>query len=262
MSYIEQEQGVLTGKPIELYEFIYPDKTYRYSTSISPYTALGEEWTPIAITRGNIKVSNRKGSLPLKITAPKDFLPATNFKSNSRNRIPVVLYRTHIGDEEIFLQGKWFVSEVSFTNVNSIIQISTVAVLLQTELPRYFYQFQCNHELYGAECGVAPSFVSGTILVIDSGDTRNIRLSVTIPADALLGVITVGTEHRLIRQADGTQDIVILEPFINASVNDSFSAHDKGCDRSYTTCVAKFSNGVKFGGMPFIPKRNIFTGGF
>ena len=34
-----------------------------------------------------------------------------------------------------------------------------------------------------------------------------------------------------------------------------------GCDRTFETCKDKFSNGINFGGCPYIPTENVFTEG-
>ena len=33
-----------------------------------------------------------------------------------------------------------------------------------------------------------------------------------------------------------------------------------GCDRTLATCQAKFGNAINFGGFPWIPAKNPFTG--
>lgn len=270
MSFIEHESGIITGEPIELYEFVFPDKTYRYSNSINTFEAVSgltlviEDWEPASIKRGSIKTSGAKGAEPLIITSSLNFLPAVLFKDYSKTRIKVRVYRTHVGDNdsEVFLLGQWYITNVSFNDTNSLIAAGSIASILQTELPRYYYQFQCNHELYGADCGAVPSFLTGTILNINPADTRLITLSIIPPVASKLGVITVGSENRMIIAADGISVITVLEPFEHITGTVEFSMHDRGCDREYSTCTSlKFENGNNFGGMPFIPLRNVFVGG-
>lgn len=266
MTYLEKESGLLTGEPIELYEFIFPDKTYRYNSSDTIYQALGNDWTPISIKRGNIRATSIKGANSVPITAPKNFIPSIKFSDFTTTRIPVKIYRTHRGDIDVFLQGLWYIADVNFTDTSSIIRGASIRNLLQTELPRFFYQFQCNHELYSADCGVVPVFLVGTVITIGKlvgavFDKRFLTLSATIPSASVLGAITIGNESRMVVEANGTNDIKIMEPFQFASVSDAYSSHDRGCDRSYQECIVLFDNGNRFGGMPFIPKRNIMAGG-
>lgn len=261
MSYLDKETGVDTAQPIELYEFIYPNQTYRYCTHIEEVTYLGQVWSPVALRRTNIKADNSKGLSPITFDCPKDFTPSVLYRSNSNTRILVKSYRVHIGDAEIFFQGQWAISNVSFNDTNSQIVVSSISTILQTEFPRYFYQFQCNHSLYSPECGVIPTNIVGLVVSVDLADSRNLVLNTIIPATAKLATILIGTERRLITTATGTTSISVLRPFSSVQVNDAFSAQDKGCDRSFATCTAVFSNGNRFGGMPYIPTYNVFSSG-
>jgi len=274
MTYDVSEQGVVTGEPIELWEFVFPNNVfYRYTTSINKFVTQGEViWKPLAINRKAIKADSKKGGAPLTINAPIDFPPALDYATNSATRITINLYRTHLGDytgvppsligDTVHTMGKWHIAGVSFNDKNSVIIGGNISSLLATELPRFHYQFQCNHELYGVECGITEVFLNGTILGVDANDNGNITLSINAPTVSKLGVITVGNERRLITNADDGAIIKVIEPFEHLSLNDVFTMHDRGCNRDYNTCTSVFNNGNRFGGMPFIPVRNVFNGGF
>jgi uncharacterized phage protein (TIGR02218 family) len=60
-----------------------------------------------------------------------------------------------------------------------------------------------------------------------------------------------GLSMEINRFADGTFTLVFPMPY-SVEVGDGYSA-EAGCDKTLTTCAAKFSNAVNFRGEPFIP---------
>lgn len=267
MTYASREDSVALGEPIELLEFIFPDGSeYRYTTSGADYSALGHTWTSMAISREKLKTNSRQGDQGAVIKAPLNFPPALEFKNQNTQEITMRLYRTHVGDAEVYMQGTWFLGDIVWKEEHVELRGGTLINRLQGVFPRMFYQFQCNHQLYGPECGVTPVVIETSILALGqlvSGvmDFRYVTLNDNIPAAATLSVITVGNESRMITLADGTNTIKIIRAFQIAAVGNDADVYDRGCDRTFATCRDVFSNNDRFGGQPYIPKRNIYQSG-
>lgn len=120
------------------------------------------------------------------------------------------------------------------------------------------YQLTCPHTLYGTFCGVnQASFAEARQISVTSG------FSVTVSGAAFAdGYFTAG---QLVRQdgsrrfvAANTGNTLTLERGLPLSVGDTVTLYP-GCDKSRATCVNKFSNGVNFGGFPWMPLSSPFT---
>lgn len=120
---------------------------------------------------------------------------------------------------------------------------------------------ECRHDLGDAPCGIAlaPLTVTGSVTgatdsatfadssrTEDSGTFAYGRLAWTSGANA--GVSCDVKSWDL-----GTQTFVLRLPLAHMpEAGDAYSV-SPGCDKRFSTCKAKFSNGVNFGGFPHVP---------
>jgi hypothetical protein len=70
-------------------------------------------------------------------------------------------------------------------------------------------------------------------------------------------VISNGGERRMVTGQSGTS-LTLSYPFAGLGVGDTVTLR-KGCDHSFATCKAKFSNGERYGGFPIVPDKNPFS---
>lgn len=271
MTYLSRESSSLDGEPIELYEWEFPSRTYRYTSSSTAYDALGNTWSPSALKRSNIKVQNLVGNKSITIQAPKKFPPALAFKDNLGSVVSVKIYRIHRTDSEAALQGVWYMKTAEEQDTYYQITAESISFILQNEYPRFYYQIECNHQLYSFECGVVPTVVDTTVTAvgknIDYGaitktDSRWITLTATVPIEAVLSYLTIKDETKLIMNVTGVgmNEVLVSSPFEYARVGDAASFADKGCNKTKDHCLNRFANFSNYGGMPTIPLKNIFGG--
>jgi uncharacterized phage protein (TIGR02218 family) len=124
------------------------------------------------------------------------------------------------------------------------------------------YQFSCDADLGDARCGVnlnSPLWsATGTVSSLTGGRSFTAAALGSFATDTFtLGVVTwtsganVGRKAEIASFASGV--ITLFEaPVRTIALGDAFTA-TAGCDKQFTTCSAKFSNGVNFRGFPHMP---------
>lgn len=263
MTYQDQEKGIQSGAPIEVFLFQGTFNTYRYTSYAEPVIIGGETYQPIAIKRDKLKVGTQsEDQLALELSLPfTDAMVQEYAYNQAPPSLTCEIIRVHETDtsDQITL---WKGRVTSFTVEGSLAKIRVPSIfgyILQGSTPSPRYQAPCNHILYDTRCGVneaafrevqtVTSFLGNVIGV--SGITQN-------PADLAAGMLRLDNgEARMITSVVGTS-ITVTYPFSNASIGQSVDII-QGCDHSFATCKAKFNNGARYGGCPLVPPKNPFT---
>ncbi len=131
------------------------------------------------------------------------------------------------------------------------------------------YQAGCDADLGDTRCGVSlasPAF-QATGSVIDSDGGLTMTLNITGFADgwfdggvlrftsgANAGARVAIKSHRAV--AGGTQ-VSVWTPLAGASAANDFVVVTAGCDKSFTTCRAKYANPQNFRGFPHMPGNDV-----
>ncbi|MGF3025541.1 DUF2163 domain-containing protein [Methylobacterium aquaticum] len=136
------------------------------------------------------------------------------------------------------------------------ITVASDLVLLDVDMPRNVWQPTCNHVLFDSGCGL-PKEAFGASGAAGAGATPT-RIPWTGAAAAYAqGTVTMtgganAGATATIKTADGT-GLTLAYPLPAApAAGDTFVAY-QGCDHTLATCRAKFSNGDRFRGFPFVP---------
>jgi len=121
-------------------------------------------------------------------------------------------------------------------------------------------QVTCPYVLYGYGCFLdKASFADAATVTAVSG------LVLTVPAAAsqadgwYSGGIIKAANGDLVMITKHVGDQLTLIRSVAVSVSDAVTIY-RGCDRSKETCNTKFSNLNRYGGKPWIPTVNIFSG--
>ena len=147
-----------------------------------------------------------------------------------------------------------------------VLKCQLAAQIMKTPaLPRR-YQRMCPHALYGEGCGANEyGFdVSNLEVTAISSDGKTITLgghSFSEAADyyvagkvlvpRLLACRMVIAQDNALKTLTLTSGIRMLEQGDKVSIY-------AGCDHTFSTCKAKFSNHLNYGGQPWIPEKNPF----
>lgn len=157
----------------------------------------------------------------------------------------------------------WFTGSVAECDVDRYevrITVKSPIELLNVMVPRDVYQPGCLNTLYDSLCGVSRSARSVSGTASGATDSRRVTFSHGL-AQAVgyfdLGAITftsganAGASRTVKQHTSGA--LTVLQPWGAAvAAGDAFTIVP-GCDKTWATCQAKFSNGARFRGMPFIP---------
>jgi uncharacterized phage protein (TIGR02218 family) len=174
--------------------------------------------------------------------------------------VSLTVFRAHLGDDEYITHWRGRVMSSSWRGSECTINCEPVFTSLQRAGLRMVYQRQCRHALYSPGCGVdkAAFAVPGTV------DTA-VANQVFVTAAAAFannyftgGMLTTAEGSRLIVEHIGTS-LTLITPLTVLTGGTPLTLYP-GCDHTLDTCTNKFSNSLNFGGQPWLPLKNPFSG--
>jgi len=263
MSYVDDETSVHDGRPIELYKFVNPIRSYCYTSYHRTIEYNGDVYEAIPLKRSSFTGGSTQDPPNLDIEMPvnKEVVQDHAFQIAPRS-LDLTIFRRHGEAGETVVYWTGHVASVSAKNRTAKLRVpSTFASRMSQSIPNIYYQSQCNHPLYGTRCGVLRSeFVVETTAVSYSGGAFIAVGSVGGEAD---GHFNAG---EIVRVADGERRLITSQQGVSLSLNYPFREMNPGdaveiyagCDHTIDTCKAKFDNVVNFGGHPYIPTINPF----
>lgn len=268
MTYDASETGAHSGSPIEGYKFEGTSASYYYTSAEQDVTINGQLYTAAEIGRNAIKSGTQDdGDLDIELTVPYDLpLVLAYAYGVSPPDLTVTIFRYHDGDDpatDFVTIWKGIATGFSITGHTARIRVPSIfSTLLSGEIPTVYYHNPCNHVLYDARCKVVRASYLQTTTVSSITDDTTIVVADDGFADNYLvaGEInnTTKGERRLI--VDNVSNTITLGfPFSDVDIGDTVELV-AGCDHSFATCGSKYSNKVNYGGFPFVPYDNPFTG--
>lgn len=254
-----------SGRPIELFEFVGTTTTYRYTTYSEDIVSNGDTYTALeGMKRETIAAgSQEEDQAALTVHVPFDNAMVTAYVfSVAPPALQLTLYRVHANDlNDTLLMWKGQVT--SWTVAGRMVKLKVPTVfgyLLGGVVPSPKYQGPCNHILYGEFCAVDPTSYESTRTVSSITENEVVLDSSPFLDDACNGgemEFTAGGERRQIIDNVGTT-FTVNYPFSGLNATDTVIIR-QGCDHSFTTCKAKFDNGINFGGCNRVPSYNPFA---
>jgi uncharacterized phage protein (TIGR02218 family) len=261
MSYVAREQSAHAGHPLELYRFALGDQQWLY-TSADHEVAYGADlYQPVYIRRGGFTRGGdaRKSTIEIEVSAVNDV--TLLFRSGwLAGLLVVTIYRHHHGDSDYSVLWKGRVTGCKWAGSTATLTSDSVFTLFQRAGLRRVYQVGCPHVLFGAACGLDASAWAHAELVT----SVNVNQVVMAGAGDLGagyftgGMLRLGDEYRLIVGQSG--DALTLLDRIPGLAAGMEAIAWPGCSRSTATCAGKFNNIDNYGGLPFLPSKNPFSG--
>lgn len=274
MAYIDDEIAGLYA--IELYAFSLPGQTYRYTSHAEDVTFSGNLYTRAAIVRGSIKRTLIKDQSELTLTLPRDLsiVAETAYKIPPKTHaFTLTRYFPDTGNSKILWQGKVGAVTLKGPQAEMVIPDRMNAVM-GTSLPNRSFQTTCNHRLFDARCGLNPNSFKFVGEVATIGEGGNPITLVSESGGPHTETFTYAYSNgEMVRTIDGERRLIITQgaatgananiitlghPFRELEVGDEVTLY-KGCDLSLTACKDRFNNVARFGGMPQVPRTNLFT---
>lgn len=154
------------------------------------------------------------------------------------------------------------IGEIDAGRSYATFNVSDYRELLNIQMPRTLYQTSCPNVLFGKNCGLnrASFLVSGTA---GGGSTTSQIVASLSQATGYfdLGVITFTSgknagASRSVKAYVNGNPIKLQSPFSYAPVSGDAFAITPGCNKTLSTCVAKFHNQSNFRGAPYIPSAD------
>lgn len=153
------------------------------------------------------------------------------------------------------------VAEVDAGRSLATFTINSHLELLNQMMPRNLYQSGCVNTLFDASCTLSASAfaINGTALTGSTPSLINATLSqasgyFSMGQIAFTSGVNAGFSRSVQTHLHGSPSTLsLISPFPSApAAGDAFTIYP-GCDKSQSTCAAKFSNLVNFRGFPYIP---------
>jgi len=264
MVYQVQETGIQSGAPIEVFRFTGTYNSYYLTSYYEAVTVNGQLYSPLTIERNALKVGTQEeDQLALEVTIPFNHAMVREYAYDQAPPTLVCeIFRVHDTDfnDSVLL---WKGRVTAFTVEGQLAKLRVPAIfgyIMAGSAPTPRYQAPCNHVLYDVRCGV--SEVANRQSTTITGVLNNI---ITVASNSFTGTdliagmlrLTSSGEARMIVSVTGL-DITVTYPFSNIAIGGAVQLL-RGCDHSFDTCKAKFSNGARYGGTPLVPARNPFT---
>lgn len=263
-TYAELENSAYGGQPVELFRFVHGAIVLTYTTGDTVLVYNGETYSPLATGRdGDMTVSSEPNKTEVNVVLPIGNDVSQLFLTGFPEQVvSLTIFRWHYGADapEIYWKGR--VVSASWNVGQALLSCESIFTSIKRTGLRARYQRGCRHALYNHGCGLnmAVFGVAGTVDAIGSS-LKTVSVSAAAGLDA--GYFSAG-----MIQAKGVLRFVLLHsaanltlasPIPGLAVGDAVTLYP-GCDHSRTTCRNKFNNILNYGGFPWIPTDNPFSG--
>ena len=161
---------------------------------------------------------------------------------------------------------QWFsgrVSDLEMDRYSARVKVASDLELLNTMVPRDVYQASCLNTLYDAGCGKLKSAYTVSSTASGATDSKRITFSHSLGQSTGyfdLGVVSftsganAGISRSVRSHISGSPGaLTVLQPWPYAVASGDVFTIYPGCDKTQSTCSAKYSNLGRFRGMPYIP---------
>jgi len=261
MSYTVREQSDYDGHPLELYLFAMGELIWLYTSADHEVTMVEDVYQPSSIERRGFTKGGdaRKATMEITIAATNPL--ALQFRTGWLPSVMVVtVYRHHYQDGDFSVLWKGRVTGCSWSGGEAKLTTESVFTLFQRAGLRRVYQVGCPHQLYGDLCRVDPdAFTFSSTVSEASGAVIGVSGADAFADDYFIGgMLQCGDDLRMIIGKTGSS-ITLIDGIDGLDAGSNVDLWP-GCDRTTTTCSGRFSNIENFGGLPFLPNKNPFSG--
>lgn len=265
MTYADRENSAADAQPNELYSFYLGSRVWRFAGGDADVIADSFLYTAHPLQRGRIVSSEEsaKNFLEVKMSKTSDF--CDQFRVFPPTAVVnLTVRRYHIGLAEYATIWSGRVINVKFGEREMTMRCEPLQTGMSRPVIRMRYQTTCPHVLYGSSCrALRASFLVPVTLI---GVADNVLSSSDLGPYAtnyFAGGYAdwqgpYSLERRFITSST-TSSITLATAFNNIPADADLTLYP-GCDHTLTTCNSKFGNVLNYGGQPFYPGANPFSG--
>jgi hypothetical protein len=220
-----------------------------------------ETYEPYPLQRSTFRQTQELTKAGLEINSARD-LPfvADSMASPLIGVVVLTIYRRHRSDAEVQQWWKGRVKGLRFSGSEAIISCDPLGTAVRRIGLHRPAQRQCPHALYEIGCNLAGASFSATgSLLSYVGSAVTSSVFATQPNGWWVGgkIVLDGVLRFIV---DHTTDTVTLSSGIPGLAQNAGFVVYPGCDHTPVTCSTKFSNVLNYGGAPWWPSKNPFTG--
>ncbi len=262
-TYEELETSVDSSEPVEFYTFSYQDQVRYYCTAPVPITRDTITYQPETISRGNTEITEDLNRVPLKVTTHKNLDPVLLFIRGVVH-FPMSLtifrgYAVPLVPDTFALIFKGLVTNCEFNDFEAELNCEPISSALRAPGLRKTYEPSCVHSLYSQHgCKVDKTAHAVASSVVSQQNGKILTLPQTYPDDFFAGGY-VEIESALYMIASNTGNTITLSRFALFTGNPAITLYP-GCQHTRQDCHNKFNNIANFGGFPWMPMKNPYTG--
>lgn len=259
MSNIAVERSEESAEPIELYQIKLGNRMY-YLTSNSEDIRLNAiNYKAVHIKRDEIVHDLKLFDERIKITLPARSDTARemlNYASEEESYLTIL--RTFKGTNEYYTLWHGLIIQKNVDKEYLSLMSFPTNYAFEKVGNRGRYSRTCRHVLYSKNCGLLKvnHFVTGAV---EAHTNLTVKLNFAPNTNVIGGIIEFPRLNisRMIIGFDGDR-LVMLSPVFGIQNMDVVKIY-RGCNKTIEQC-AEYGNVENFGGYPFIPVKNIFTG--
>lgn len=261
MTYAAVETSAHGGQPVELYRFTQGIRKWLYTSADVAFVYASETYEPYPLKRGSFRQTQELAKAGLEISAPRDLpLVADSMASPLLGVVSLTIYRRHRSDAEVTQWWKGRVEGIRFEGGEATISCVPLGAALRRIGLRRPAQRQCPHDLYGDGCTAAAAAfgASGTLLSWIGASVTSGVFATQPDGWWVGGKIDFGGVLRFV-VGHATDTLTLTAGVPGLAQNAGFTVYP-GCDHAPSTCNTKFGNILNYGGAPWFPVKNPFTG--
>lgn len=260
-SYTDIDTSADGSAPGELFQFTGAVQAYCTSAP-EAVTFSGLTYEPEHIFHSELEQSQELNKQQLEITVRNSNAVAQAYIAEIPYlSVNVRIFRFLEGLSDFRLVWAGQVSRATFSSDSDecVLMCDPIFTMLKRAGLRRNYQILCPYSLYDTRCGVGVLQWSTTDFITAIIGGSQIQSSQTAGSNTYTGGVLIhnGRNHLLINHANSR--VYLISPLKNASAGDRITLI-AGCDKLLKTCRDKFHNHDNFGGFPYIPTKNPFTG--
>lgn len=263
-TYAELENSAYGGQPVELFRFVHGANVWTYNSGDALLVHNGETYTPLASGRdGDMTVSSEPNKTDITVVLPIGNAVSQLFLAGAPEQVvSLTVFRYLYGADtpEIYWKGR--VVSASWEEGQANLSCESIFTSIKRTGLRARYQRGCRHALYNHGCGLnmAAFGVAGTVAAIGVS-LKTVSVSAAASRDAgyfSAGMIRARGVLRFVL-LHSAANLTIVSPIPGLAVGDAVTLYP-GCDHGRITCRDKFNNILNYGGFPWIPTDNPFSG--
>jgi uncharacterized phage protein (TIGR02218 family) len=259
------ETSVAGSRPIELYTFSSPTRTWRLTSFRRDVTVGGQTYVATPTSRSSVGSQDATASSDdFTVEIPAEHEIAAYYSDGIPPRALLVVAERFQVTSGISLRiADGYAAGPVYRKGMASFRVSPAADFLQGMVPGVSASRICQHVLYDARCTIPrASFDVATTIVSIATNRRSVVVATVggNPDDwARFGeiVFDATTERRTVSSQVGTTIGFRFQLPNEVDPGDTVTLF-AGCDHTAATCAAKFANIRNFGGMPRLPRANPF----